>query len=431
MLIYVDQVTERLQFTLDFVFTRHGLDYRCTNDQREFLEGDGPRLNYSDWDLGAGIHFKPSTLLFEETIRTDLVLAKSTWNDVPMLAINGETDPFAAIFYVLSRYEEYTNQRRDQYGRFEAVSSVLYHYGWLNIQIVERWTEAVVAAFHPEGLAVLKAERKVDVIPSFDIDNTFAYKWKDGWRKWLAVLKDLSKRNKDRLEERRKVNSGELPDPYDTFGEIERIAQRFPQTRIFWHLGDYGQYDRNLPWHDPRHQRLIRNMSLVAKVGLHPSYASNSSDKALYEEQNRLSTMLGRPVTSSRQHFLKLQLPATYNRLLELGFKKDYTMGYSDQPGFRAGTARPFPFFDLTRNLQTDLLLVPFVYMEGTFKDYLKMSLEESKTVVAALISEVKAYGGVFCCIWHNESIGTSAKWQGWSELLTFTLAQFTDESGE
>jgi len=431
MLIYVDQVTERLQYTMDFVFKSHGITYRCTNDREEFINGQDPRLNYSDWDLGAGIHFKPSGLLFEETILTDLQTAKSEWNGIPIISFNGKTDPFSSIFYVISRYEEYVIQKRDKHGRFEASSSILFHFGWLQSQAVEQWVEIAVDTFAPEHSGKLRAGRMVTVIPTFDIDNTFAYKWKGGWRRILATLKDYSARNKERLEERSKVNRGITEDPFDTYGKIEQVAERFPQTRIFWHLGDYGTYDRNLPWHDPRHQRLIRNLSRVAKVGLHPSYSSNSSDKALSDEQGRLVKILNRSVSSSRQHFLKLHLPQTYVRLMALGFKKDFTMGYADQPGFRAGTAHPFCFFDLEKNVQTDYRIFPFVYMDGTFHEYLDLTIEESKTVVSGLANEVTRYGGIFSFIWHNETIGNTPKWKGWSELLDYTLALFPDEFTE
>ena len=426
MLVYVDQVTERLQFTFEFIFREHGLDYQFTNDRRVFETSSGVRrLSYSELDFDNVLPVLPAALLFDETIDPTLKVAKTQWEGVPMLSVNGIADPFAAVFYVLSRYEEYTFPGRDHHDRFEARSSILYQSGWLQVQVVEQWVEAIVRNYCPEQLPGLIANRTVSIIPSFDIDHTYAYKWKGGWRKWLSVLKDYVKKDTYRLQERKLVLSGLQTDPYDTFHPISSIAQRFPETRIFWHLGDFAEYDRNASWRDPRHQRLIRTMGTVSEIGLHPSYASNLSDKRLAEEHQRLTSILGKPVTSSRQHFLKLKLPTTYRRLIALGFTTDYTMGYADQPGFRAGTAHPFYFFDLERNVQTDYLLVPFTYMDGTFREYLDCSIEESKTIITALANEVKRYGGNFCCIWHNETIGTAPKWSGWDTVLDHTLAQF------
>lgn len=422
MIVFVDQVTERLQYTFDFVFKQHGLHYELTNDVSVFTASNETKFSYSDYPFEAVIGLHPSSLLFDEVINPQLTITKSEWHGTECLAIDGKTDPFAAIFYVVSRYEEYTNPKRDKHERFQAYESMLFQFGWLQQQIVEQWVQAIVTQFSPEKLTYFQSNKTVTAIPSFDIDNTFAFKWKDGWRKWISVVKDWVKGNKERSALRKLVQSGQQPDPYDTFDRIQACAQRFNQTRVFWLLGDIGEFDRNITWRDPRHQRLIRTMGNVARVGLHPSYASNVSDKRLLEEKQRISQILAKDVVESRQHFLKVKLPQTYRRLINEGFKTDYTMGFADQPGFRLGTAHPVYFFDLELNQQTDYKLIPFVYMDGTFNEYLFYSVEESKKVVKQLYEEVTAYGGVFCFIWHNETIGNSGKWRGWSELLDFTL---------
>lgn len=429
MLVYVDQVTERLQFTFDFVFKQHGLSYTFTNDRSVFNASVEARLNYSEYPFPEVAQQVPSVLLFEEQINRELKIEKANWNGTDCLSLNGHTDPFAAIFYLISRYEEYVDPRRDKHERFEAKNSVIYRFGWMQQQIAERWTEAIFQAFIPGELLKLKENRSVKVIPSFDIDNTFAYKWKDGWRKWVSVVKDYVHKRPDRIRLRKAVNTGIQKDPYDTYDQISDVAGRFDHTRIFWLLGDIGEYDRNISWRDPRHKRLIRNMKQLARVGLHPSYASNYSDKRLSEERQRLQQILETEPQESRQHFLKLQLPYTYRRLIAEGFKKDYTMGYADQPGFRLGTAHPVIFFDLERNEICPYTLIPFVYMDGTFNEYLQISTEESKLIITNLAEEVKRYGGVFCFIWHNETIGEIGKWKGWSELLDYTLALFENES--
>jgi len=429
MLIFVDQVTERLKHTFDFVFKQHSYDYEFTNDQSVFSTSTEIRLNYSEFRFEGIPQLIPSILLFSERIDYTLRIKQSSWNGCDCFSINESNDPFAAIFYVISRYEEYVIQKRDKHDRFQATDSMQFQFGWLQQQIVERWVEAIFSTYLPNEIHQLKATRLMKVIPSFDIDNTYAFKWKDGWRKWISVAKDVLLRNKTRLSLRSNVANGSIMDPYDTFKNIEEISTTYLNTRVFWLLGDYGEYDRNISWRDPRHQRLIRLMRQVAKIGLHPSYGSNYSDKKLFEEHTRINKITETKIVESRQHFLKVNLPHTYRRLIAEGFKRDYSMGFADQPGFRLGTAHPVYFFDLERNQASDYQLVPFVYMDGTFNEYLNYSVEASKPIVARLASEVKQYGGVFCFIWHNETIGNNGKWLGWSTLLTYTLSLFDDES--
>lgn len=429
MLIYVDQVTERLRYTFDFVFKQHGFEYEFTNDRSVFSTATKVRLNYSEFPFEEVSQLKPSRLLFSEQIETNQTIKQANWNGCDSFSIDEVNDPFASIFYVISRYEEYVIQKRDKHDRFQSVDSLLFQFGWLRQQIVERWVEAIFKAYLPNGIDQLKVTQLVTIIPSFDIDNTYAFKWKRGWRKWLSIVKDTASRNHARLQLRKEVNNGSQTDPYDTYKRIEDISKTFLNTRIFWLLGDYGEYDRNISWRDSRHQRLIRLMNQVARIGLHPSYGSNYSDKKLYEERNRINQITETKIIESRQHFLKVSLPHTYRRLIAEGFKKDYSMGFADQPGFRLGTAHPVYFFDLELNQATDYTLIPFAYMDGTFNEYMNCSIEESKQIVQDLANEVKQFGGVFCFIWHNETIGDTGKWIGWSAVLDYTLTLFDDES--
>jgi hypothetical protein len=191
-------------------------------------------------------------------------------------------------------------------------------------------------------------------------------------------------------------------------------------------LGDYAKYDTTIAWNDPRHQALILELSERSNVGLHPSYASNVSDEKLMHEIDRIQNITAKSVHESRQHFLKLNLPKTYRRMIEQGFEKDYTMGYADDFGFRAGTAHEHAFFDLLANQAfPNYRIVPFAYMDGTLLEYKKLSIAQSETVVEELVQEVKKYGGVFCFIWHNETLAEAGKWKGWKKVFEYTLKQF------
>lgn len=425
MLLYVDEISLRLIYTLDFVFKEHGLEYELTNDKPYFSSYEGIKLAYSEFDFENAPALVPSGLLFEERFRPHIRVEKGNWNETECLKVDDLTDPLAAIFYVLSRYEEYHPGLLDDHGRFTAGMSIQQKFGWLHLQIVERWIEAFFTAYAPDYLERLIAGRKWIPIPSFDIDNTYAYKWKEGWRTWLSTTKDLVYNNRKRLKERKLVQNGDLQDPFDSFDEIRTVQRDFPETRIFWHLGDFAKYDTNISWQDPRHQHLIREFARSGSVGLHPGYASNYSDDKLLNEVNRIQTVTGQSVKESRQHFLKLNLPKTYLRMIDQGFERDFTMGYADDYGFRAGTAYEHSFFDLlTNTVYPQYRIVPFCYMDGTLLEYKKLTIEQSCAAIDELVEEIKRYGGVFCFIWHNETLAGAGKWKGWKRVFDHTLEQ-------
>lgn len=422
LVLLVNQVSERLDYTLDFIFKQHGLTICCTNDIKTFLEAEGDHLIYGANPIEGYSSIACSTLLCEESIRKDILIVKKEFFGEVILGIDDLVDPFAAIFYCLSRYEEYVNLKRDIHGRFRAKDAILVQLGLHKLQIVERWIDVLIKNYNPSQYDQLLENRKVVVIPSFDIDNTQAYLWKSGWRNIGSRLKDFIKQDKHRIVERKSVALGKLKDPYDTFQQITEIAERFPETRVFWLLGDYNTYDRNTNWKDPRLHRLIRNLNQRIHIGIHPSYASNNSERKLELEIQRLNQILGEETKESRQHFLKLNLPSTPRKLVRYGIKTDFSMGFADEIGFRAGTAHPFQYFDLTLNQKLEILTVPFFYMDGTFNDYLKTSPEAAIIEINALIHEIEKYGGAASFIWHNETIGDYKRWQGWNKVFVHTL---------
>ncbi|MDF3026672.1 MAG: hypothetical protein K0S23_979 [Fluviicola sp.] len=426
MLFYVDEISVRLIYTLDFVFREHGLEYQLTNDKQVFTSFEGAKISYSNFEFDHSPILNPAGLLFEEQFRDSILVEKGSWGNVDCLKFDAVPDPLAAVFYVLTRYEEYHSKFPDKHGRFTSKESLQSKFGWLHIQIVERWIEVFFKVYSPEYLKRLESQKTIRIIPSFDIDNTYAFKWKEGWRSWLSNSKDLLKNNKDRIKTRKLVQRGELKDPFDSFEIIRSVYNDYPETRVFWQLGNYAKYDTNIAWNDPRHQELISEISRLGHLGLHPSYASNYSDEKLEREVRRIKAITSKVITESRQHFLKLNLPQTYHRMMEHGFEKDFTMGYADDYGFRAGTAREHAFFDLLANESyPNYRIVPFVYMDGTLLEYKKMSIEQSSQAVDQLIREVKVYGGTFCFIWHNETLAEAGKWKGWKKVFDYTLEQF------
>jgi hypothetical protein len=140
-------------------------------------------------------------------------------------------------------------------------------------------------------------------------------------------------------------------------------------------------------------------------------------------EINRLAKILEEEVQLSRQHFLRLRFPETYQVLLANNILFDYSMGFADNIGFRAGTSFSYYFFDLTKNQSTNLKITPFLYMDSALKDYLSYSPEKAIALILKMKREVQNVGGNFSFIWHNSSIHNSGEWKGWQLVLDRSIS--------
>jgi hypothetical protein len=189
-------------------------------------------------------------------------------------------------------------------------------------------------------------------------------------------------------------------------------------------MGRYSKYDKNSSHKNKAFQKLIQKVHANNLVGLHPSYASNSNADLIAEEKKWLKEIITDEISSGRQHYLKLKMPVTYQQLIKNGIQNDYTIGYHDTYGFRAGTCKAFLFFNLLKNETTNLRLFPFAIMEGTLNDVMKLSIEESKKIISELISVVCKYEGIFIPLWHNSTLCNKDEWKGWRNVFEFMLTE-------
>lgn len=425
VLILVDQITNRIDYAFDFIFKERGVPYELTTSFIDFDKRNEVRkLNYSSKAVEKARQIKPSLLLRESSV-IPLNVEKSKFSDQECLSFDGSCDIVASVFFVLTRYEEYGNVK-DPHGRFSCNYSILKKFNWIETAICDRWSKAIIEFIDPDlyidvtlTSSLLGNDSKL--VPTFDIDNTYAYKFKSGKRKFLSTIRDLLKFDFRRLKERSKVNAGGK-DPYDTFDRIMEIANRFPTAKLFWLVESNGSKDRNLDLGVTEHRNLIQQLSDKTSINLHPSYDSYTNGDDILIEKEKLEKVINSNITSTRQHFLRFKLPQTFQELISVGIKDEYSMGFPERAGFRCGTARAHQWFNLLDNSCTDLMIHPFVYMDGTLNEYMKLSIEESKKLIHKLFEEVKEHGGEYIFIWHNETIGEYKKWKGWSEVLDYTL---------
>lgn len=425
MIIFSDIISKRLSYVISLIFEDRGIDYEILNDPDVFLLKQGHKLVYSDFPFEESFPtISPSSVLFEEDIR-EHYLSRSEWEGQEVISFDGVADPLASIFYVITCYDEYLSEETDEHDRYPGKSSLVYNYGWINKLMVERWSESIISFIEKDAVDKITSKKiPFNIVPTFDIDNAYAYRLKHGFRKWMSISKDLVKFNKERIKERKKVLKEGMKDPYDTYAYIESLIDKGYNVKMFWLLGDYGTFDRNINHENEEHRKLIEKFAEKCTVGLHPSYQSNESRSTLREEKSRIEEIVDAKVDTSRQHFLKVKLPNTYKDLISCGFVNDYSMGFAEVPGFRAGIARPFLWYNLKKDEITGLSVHPFTYMDGTLNEYMNLSVVEANELIDDLKEEIRRYGGDFVMIWHNETIGNYGKWEGWQSVFEHSIKE-------
>ena len=421
MLILVPKITNRLHYIIDFIFReRMGVPFNLTTDKTMFRDFDGLKMSYGDNPLWDEPFQKSVRLLFERDICEQDLKSFDFLDVKAMFPVYGQRsimpfDVFAASFYLISRYEEYLPQIRDQYGRFKPESSCLFQLGILAKPVVDLWVMELAKRLHLEDKM---ATRKYHFQATYDVDAAWAYLHKGFFRTVGGYLKDLSTGDMEEMRRRNRVLFKHEKDPFDSFDFQFKLQEEFHLKPIYFiHCGDYDTNDKSISIRKDDFRTLIKDIGDHADVGIHPSFSSYLDPVRLKEEVDRLSSVLNREVTKSRQHFLRMTLPRSYQRLIELDIKDDFTMGYASQVGFRAGVAVPFRFYDLENDVTTSLTIHPFAVMDGTLRDYLNVNIKDSYDIITKVIDELKNVNGTFIFLTHNETLGGQKRWAGWPDL--------------
>lgn len=421
MLIYSEHITPRLKFVAHFIFDDFlGIGAEVTSDRELFLNTGGPKLSYMDERLDDEFNIIPSGLLFENQIR-EIKPEVNIWNDMKTIfPVSGIADLpfdlFAGVFYLLVRFEEYLPFKGDKYGRFRAEESIAFRNGFLERAIADRWILRFFDILKEKYPGIISEKKNFRFIPTVDVDMPYEYLHKGVLRCLGGAVKSILKLDFKKLKDRMDVMNGKQNDPFYTFERIKEIHDH-PGLVTFFLTAGYGRYDKGIDPANDEFKKIVHDVSFFSFVGLHPSWESNRKSGLLEQELQTLSRIAEKSITRSRQHYLVLEFPRTYNKLSAFGITEDYSMGYASHAGFRAGTCTPFHFYDLMKESVTPLVIYPFQIMDRTLKDYMHMRPSEATQKIVEIIGEVRAVNGTFISIWHNDAFSDAGEWKGWLEV--------------
>lgn len=324
-------------------------------------------------------------------------------------------DEVAEAFFHLARVEE-RDAGRDEHDRFRASSSAL----------------------DPLDPPVERLRRKLKLEPprwrgarfavalTHDVDTP--WKWTQlGLHGGAARLKAAARARRARaaVREARALVAAPLhrfrgTDPYWSFETILEDERRVGASSTFFVMTAHDHpFDGPAgPAYERLRPRLVETLvSRGAEIGLHGSYSAADRADRLAAEKRKLEALAG-PVRGQRYHFLRLDPHSNLGALDSLDFLYDSTLGFADQPGFRAGIAQPFRPWDFDREQPLRLVEIPVAAMDVTLAEerYLNLTALEASPRLGALVDWAAAHGGGFAVLWHSER-WDSAAYPGWDRL--------------
>ena len=430
MLIFSDNIGPRLQYIAAFAASELGLPgHRLTTDEEEYSRYTGPRINYSSRpQKGDKLRIHPHGLLSETGIRSREISCFQVGDHKAFFATGGDFpfDIFAASFYLLSRYEEYLPHQKDMYGRFSHEQSVAFREGFLNMPVVNYWFKDLRRKLQQLFTGVNFTPATFTFLPTYDIDEAYAYRHKGLIRTWGGKLRSMIRGNKEENKLRNEVLSGKVLDPYDSFDEMDKINRSARLQPVYFFLvpARTGRYDRNISPRTTAMRNLITRHSQKYQLGVHPSWQSGDDAALVRNEIKYLGELTGKKIVASRQHFIRFTLPHTFRELEQAGITEEYSMGYGSINGFRASVATPFLFFYLEVERISSLLLYPFCFMDANSCFEQGFTPEEAVGEMKHYYKVTREAAGILVMIWHNTFLGTAERFRGWKEAYVEFLKE-------
>lgn len=435
------------RYAFDVVFREFlGLDYDAVEDPtaarvRIDLGGDGAAgaLTVDDYffAIPEDQWLRPSSLPGSPLARLRLPAPSSAGeSEVPVIFAASRSRPsafddghlpidiFGSVFFMLTRYEEAVDGAPcDRFGRFPATASLAYRESFLERPLVDEYVEILWSMLRRLRPGLSRREQRYSVHVSHDVDSPFLGCGVPATRLVRGAAGDLFLRRSPWQGARRCAAwLFRRPgiDPANTFGFLMDTSERAGIVGEFYFMAT----DRSCPldasydMEDPEIRSLVAAIHARGhRLGLHPgfeTYLDAARTRAEFERLRRCCDRLGirQDAWGGRQHYLRWRNPDTWQNWEGAGLAYDSSVGFADGVGFRAGTCREFPVFNLRTADRLTLREKPLVAMEKTLLDpsYMGLGGDGCLERLEQLAATCRRFGGTMTLLWHNTGLLSAAE---------------------
>ncbi|WP_034924469.1 DUF7033 domain-containing protein [Gillisia sp. CAL575] len=421
LLIYTQKVTPRITYAFKHICTRVlGIDIKFTSKIEEFIAYDGMKFSYGKKRLGNEMFFQNVDLLLEQGF-SDVEIKVQDWDNSKCFFSVSENsdlpfDVFAASFYLLSRYEEYLPHVKDSYGRFPALESLASKEGFLDSPVIDIWIQNFSNLLFNKFPEISFSKGKYQSSSLISVSHVFNFKNKGLLRSFSGIVADLTKLKFSRIRDRFKVLLRIKKDPYNVFDDLIFLVKKHKiNLKFMFQLSNFNAYDRNINHNRLNYREIIKYVADYSIVGLRLGFFAISDIEALKVEKKRFENIIHGPLQNVINTKYNLLLPEHYGFLNELEIPNDYSMGYPETIGFRAGTSLPFLFYDINLEITTPLKVHPYVFHSQVTRIYDANELQE---IVLKIVKELKQVKGNMLTIFKNRDFSEYANYNFHYSLL-------------
>lgn len=384
---------------------------------------------------------EPADLAWGASAEVELPADAAAWSFRWDAEPDQASDPLAFTFWWLARVEELLapEEAHDEHGRFRFGCSAMARLEEPLSAPVDDLVEPLAARLAAWRRQPGDAEPTYRVVATHDID--LPWRWtRVGRRRALrSVREDLRRRRIGRAARTGAAwLGGLLPgrhDPWDNFRRVQRLERR-EQARSTSYLlvGRHGPEDGDEELHrrGARYVRRSHGESLAGLVGVHGSYTASEHPERLEGEVEVVADRTGGRRTDHRFHYLRHRPPSAWPMLDRLGMTTDASLGFAEQPGFRAGTAHPYRTWDHAAGRALDLVVIPLALMDASFDErYLDVrDRHERDRLVLEAVDAIGRRGGCASVLVHNDRL-CNATDDGWTATYRRLLRHVRATGGE
>ncbi len=331
-------------------------------------------------------------------------------------------DVIGMAFFLMSGYADILFAEKDMHERRIGGTSFVVKKNLIDRPIIQEWF--TVLAWHLFGGEETRPGKKLPAYSkhvSHDVDQPFEYLNYSKARLMKRVSGDVLlrkslKKARKRYQLYKNVQQGNYQiDPYNNFRELVKLLEKHDVASTFFFISGEAQseYDALYDIEHPAISGILRHVHTAGhKIGLHPSYRTRHNPDLLKKEVQKLQNFcdflgLDTKIETTRKHYLRWDWKHTPLILQKAGIKHDYTLGYADRTGYRAGVAFPFRAFDWKSRAALEIKLHPLVVMEASLlaTKYMGYSVNEAGKKIAFYYNQLSRLGGEFVLLWHNHEL--------------------------